>query len=51
VLVYWIFGERAENMLSGWKAWMIRNNSTVLIVLYLFYGFLLVVPQVMGYLS
>lgn len=50
VLVYGIFGERAENTLSSWKAWMIRNNSTVLIVLYLFYGFLLVVPQVMDYL-
>jgi len=49
VLIYWLFGERAERMLNTWKAWMIRHNSTVLISLYLFYGLLLTVPQVISF--
>jgi len=51
VFIYWVFGDRSENMLNNWKAWMIKHNSTVLIILYLVYGFILVIPQVLIFVS
>jgi hypothetical protein len=49
VMLYLFTGERSEKMLATWKTWMIVNNSTALTVLYVVYGFILIVPQVISY--
>lgn len=49
VLVYLITGERSGKMLASWKIWMVVNNSTALTVLYIVYGFILLVPQIVSY--
>ena len=38
VLYYLIAGASAEKTLTGWKTWLIANNSTVMIVLFLLLG-------------
>ena len=50
VIIYLFTGERSEKMLASWKTWMVVNNSTALTVLYIVYGFLLVVPQIISFL-
>jgi len=38
VLYYLFAGQSAEKMLSGWKAWLVANNATVMFVLFLVLG-------------
>lgn len=38
VLYYLLAGEKAENTLTGWKAWLTANNATVMFVLLLIFG-------------
>ena len=45
VILYLLAGERSEKRLATWKTWMIANNSIALTVLYIVYGFILIVPQ------
>jgi len=45
VMLYLFAGERSEKRLAAWKTWMIAHNSTALTVLYIVYGFILIVPQ------
>jgi len=42
VLYYLIAGASAEDTLNGWKVWLIANNATVMIVLFLVLGVKLV---------
>ncbi len=42
VLYYLAAGESAENALTGWKNWLIANNTTVMIVLFLVLGVMLI---------
>jgi hypothetical protein len=48
VMLYLLAGERSEKRLATWKTWMIVNNSTALMVLYIVYGFILIVPQIIS---
>ena len=50
VMIYLFTGERSEKMLGKWKTWMVVNNSMALTVLYIIYGILLVVPQIISFL-
>ncbi len=36
-----VLGDRAGDVLSGWKAWLDRNNATVMAVVYLVFGVVL----------
>src|SRR6266700_1576835 len=38
VLYYLFAGQSAEKMLTGWKAWLVANNATVMFVLFLVLG-------------
>jgi len=40
-VAYFMFREKAEAMFAGWKNWLIRNNTTVLVVLLLVFGTLI----------
>ena len=37
-----VLGDRAGAVLVGWKAWLTRNNSTMMAVIYLFFGIFLI---------
>lgn len=41
VLLFFVLGERAEETLNGWKAWLTENNATVMAVLLLVLGVVL----------
>lgn len=41
VLANLVLGEKATPMLNSWKAWLIHNNATVMMVLCLVFGFVL----------
>ncbi len=49
VMLYLVAGERSKKMLAIWKTWMIANNSKALTVLYIVYGFILIVPQITSF--
>ncbi|MEA1978872.1 MAG: GAP family protein [Chloroflexota bacterium] len=51
VMLYLFTGERSEKILATWKTWMIVHNSTALTVLYVVYGFILVIPQIISLLD
>ncbi len=38
VAVYFAMGDRAANVLNGWKTWLAANNATVMMVLLLVFG-------------
>ncbi len=48
VMLYLLAGERSEKRLATWKTWMIANNSIALTVIYIVYGFILIVPQIIS---
>ena len=37
-----VLGDRADEVLAGWQAWLDRNNTAMMAVLYLIFGVLLV---------
>jgi len=37
-----VLGDRADAVLDGWKAWLTRNNATMMAVIYLFFGVFLI---------
>jgi threonine/homoserine/homoserine lactone efflux protein len=41
-------GDRSDAVLRGWKEWLERNNSTVMAVIYLFFGVILLGKGVAG---
>jgi hypothetical protein len=41
VLYYLVAGEGAKRTLDGWKVWLIANNATIMIVLFVVLGFVL----------
>ncbi len=51
VTLYFALGERAEETLNGWKAWLIANNATVMAVLFLVFGVVLVAQGTRGLTS
>jgi hypothetical protein len=51
VTLYFALGERAEETLNGWKAWLTENNATVMAVLFLAFGVVLVGQGVRGLAS
>jgi hypothetical protein len=48
VLTYQFAGDKAENMLNGWKTWLAANNAPVMAVLFLVFGFLLIGKGIAG---
>jgi len=42
IVVMVILGDRADEVLRGWQAWLGRNNAAMMAVLYLVFGVLLV---------
>ncbi len=42
IVVMVVLGDRAPDVLSGWQAWLGRNNAAMMAVLYLVFGVLLV---------
>lgn len=38
VVVYLALGDRSAEVLSGWKTWLVANNSTVMTVLFAVLG-------------
>ncbi|MFM2078995.1 MAG: hypothetical protein RJA49_2885 [Actinomycetota bacterium] len=38
VVVYFFLGDRADGILAGWKTWLIANNATVMMVLFVVLG-------------
>ncbi len=38
VIVYFALGDRAEAILSSWKVWLMANNATVMLILFLVLG-------------
>jgi len=51
VTLYFALGERAEETLNGWKAWLIEHNATVVAVLFLVFGVALAVQGIRGLTS
>ena len=41
VIVNLVMGEKAAPMLNGWKAWLVQNNATVMMVLFVVFGFVM----------
>ena len=37
-----VLGDRADTVLDGWKAWLIRNNAAMMSVIFLFFGVFLI---------
>ena len=37
-----VLGDRAGQVLDGWKAWLIRNNTAMMAVIFLFFGVFLI---------
>ena len=37
-IVYLVMGEKATPTLMGWKTWLIHNNATVMMLLFLVFG-------------
>ena len=35
-------GDRSDAVLDGWKAWLTRNNTAMMAVIYLFFGVYLI---------
>ncbi len=46
--VYFAMGDRAEQVLGGWKTWLAANNATVMMVLFLVFGVTLIGKGVSG---
>lgn len=42
ILVMIFLGDRAEEVLDGWKVWLRQNNATVMSVLFLIFGVVLI---------
>jgi threonine/homoserine/homoserine lactone efflux protein len=38
VIVYFFLGDRADAILAGWKTWLVANNATVMMVLFVVLG-------------
>jgi threonine/homoserine/homoserine lactone efflux protein len=45
--IYLAGGNRSTTLLERWKTWLIRNNGTVMAVLFLFFGVVLVIKALM----
>lgn len=39
VIIYFVMGDKATPMLNGWKTWLTDNNATVMMILFLLFGF------------
>lgn len=39
VVIYFVLGDKATPVLISWKAWLTYNNATVMMVLFLVFGF------------
>lgn len=48
VLVYLLGGEKAERVLTSWKAWLTHNNATVMAVLFLVFGAVVIGKGITG---
>ena len=48
VLVYLLGGEKAEHVLTSWKAWLTHNNATVMAVLFLVFGAVVIGKGIAG---
>jgi hypothetical protein len=48
ILVMLSLGDKAQEVLGGWRSWLERNNSTVMSVLYLVFGVVLIGQGIAG---
>ncbi len=48
ITVYYALGERADETLHGWKAWLTAHNATVMAALFAVFGVLLVGQGIRG---
>lgn len=48
VLVYLLGGEKAEHVLTTWKAWLTHNNATVMAILFLVFGAVVIGKGITG---
>jgi hypothetical protein len=46
--VYFTMGDRAAPVLGGWKAWLVANNATVMVVLFVVFGVTLIGKGIAG---
>ena len=46
--VYFAMGDRAAQVLGGWKTWLAANNATVMMVLFLVFGVTLIGKGISG---
>jgi hypothetical protein len=46
--VYFTMGDRAAQVLGGWKTWLAANNATVMMVLFLVFGVTLIGKGISG---
>lgn len=51
ITLYFLLGNRAEETLTGWKAWLTENNATVMAVLFLVFSVVLVGQGIRGLAS
>jgi Sap, sulfolipid-1-addressing protein len=42
LVIYLALGSKAGAMLNGWREWLAANNATIMIVLFLVFGFVLI---------
>jgi len=48
VAVYFAMGDKAAQVLGGWKTWLAANNATVMMVLFLVFGVTLIGKGISG---
>ena len=42
IIAVLVLGDRSDTVLDGWKAWLTRNNTAMMSVIYLFFGVYLI---------
>ena len=48
LVVYLVFGSKADSMLNGWREWLAANNAAIMIVVFLVFGFVLIGQGIAG---
>lgn len=46
--VYFAMGDKAAPVLGGWKIWLVANNATVMVVLFVVFGVTLIGKGIAG---
>ena len=48
LVVFIALGRKADGMLNGWREWLTASNATIMLVLFLVFGFVLVGQGIAG---